>query len=115
MKISSNLPGFNFDHIHIVKKEKKLGSPDLFRRYAKCNTPPFLPNDAISAFFGVTETVEILQSLINFFGKDLNTNAYLVRKYGFLANRKPLMCIALNQTCLFHLLKYVFFGHMRGK
>ena len=38
-----------------------------------------------------------------------------MRKYGILANRKLLMCIALAQTCLFHLLKHVFFGRMRGK
>ena len=38
-----------------------------------------------------------------------------MRKYGILANRKPLMRIALAQTCLFHLLKHVFFGRMRGK
>ena len=30
-----------------------------------------------------------------------------MRKYGILANRKPLMCIALAQTCLFYLLKHV--------
>ena len=71
--------------------------------------------DMISA---ICQTIEILQPLINFFEKDLiNTNTYLVimRKYGILANRKPLMCIALTQTCLFHLLKHVFFGRMRGK
>ena len=28
-----------------------------------------------------------------------------MRKYGILATRKPLMCIALAQTCLFYLLK----------
>ena len=50
----------------------------FLRRYAKCNTPLFSPNGAISAFFGVTETVEILLSSINFLDKDLNTNAYLV-------------------------------------
>ena len=38
-----------------------------------------------------------------------------MRKYDILANRKPLMCIALAQTCLFHLPKHVFFGRMRGK
>ena len=38
-----------------------------------------------------------------------------MRKYGILANRKPLMCIALAQTCLFYLLKHVFFGRMREK
>ena len=38
-----------------------------------------------------------------------------VRKYGILENRKPLMCIALAQTCLVHLLKHVFFGRMRGR
>ena len=32
-----------------------------------------------------------------------------MRKYGILANRKPLMCIALALTCLFHLHKYVFY------
>ena len=35
--------------------------------------------------------------------------------HGILANRKPLMCIALAQTCLFHLLKPVFVERMRGK
>ena len=39
--------------------------------------PPFSQNGAISAFLGLTETVEIPQPLINFFDKDL-TNAYLV-------------------------------------
>ena len=43
--------------------------------------PPFSQNGAISAFLGVTETIEILQPLINFFYKDLNTNAYLVIIY----------------------------------
>ena len=38
-----------------------------------------------------------------------------MRKYGILANRKPLMCIALAQTHLFHLLKRLFFGRMRRK
>ena len=38
-----------------------------------------------------------------------------MRKYGILANRKSLMCIALAQMCPFHLLKHVFFGRMRGK
>ena len=38
-----------------------------------------------------------------------------MRKYGIFANRKPLMCIALAQTCPVHLLKHVFFGRMRGK
>ena len=32
---------------------------------------PFSQNDAISAFFGVTETIEILQPLIYFFDKSL--------------------------------------------
>ena len=36
-----------------------------------------------------------------------------MRKYGILANRKPLMCIVLAQTCLFHLLKHLCFGRMR--
>ena len=39
--------------------------------------PPFAQNGAISAFLGVTEKIEVLQPLINFFDKDLNTNAYL--------------------------------------
>ena len=38
-----------------------------------------------------------------------------MRKYGILANRKSLTCIALAQTRLFHLLKPVFVGLMRGK
>ena len=105
-----------FYDIHIVKKEKRVGSPDLFRRYDKCNIQPFSPTWRLSRS---TETIEILQPLINFFDKDLNTNAYLVviymKKYGILANRKPMMCIALAQTCLSHLLKHAFFGRMRGK
>ena len=63
----------------------------------------FFSKCAIFAFLGVTETIEIMQPLINFFDKDLNTNAYLLlymRKYGILANRKPLMCIALAQSVL---------------
>ena len=39
---------------------------------------PFSKSGAISAFLGITKTIEILQSLMNFFDKDLNTNAYLV-------------------------------------
>ena len=58
-----------------------MGSPDWFRRYDKCNMPPYSQNGTISAFLGVTETIEILQPLINFFGKNLNTNAYLVIIY----------------------------------
>ena len=38
-----------------------------------------------------------------------------MRKYDILANRKPLMCIALAQTYLSHLLKHVLFGRIRGK
>ena len=37
------------------------------------------------------------------------------RKYGILANRKPLMYIALARTYLFYLLKHVFFGRVRGE
>ena len=43
--------------------------------------PHFPPYDAISTFLGLTETIEILQPLINFFHKDINTNAYLVIIY----------------------------------
>ena len=62
---------------------------------------PFSQNGATSAFLGVTETIEILQPLINFFDKDLNTNAYLViipyiGTCGILVNQKPLMCIDGN-------------------
>ena len=80
--------------------------------------PPLSQNGAISTFLGVTETIEILQPLINFFTRTLIQMRILLlymRKYGILANRKPLMWIALPQTCLFHLLKHVFFGRMRGK
>ena len=31
-----------------------------------------------------------------------------LKKYGILVNRKPLMCIALAPTCLFHLLNMQF-------
>ena len=43
--------------------------------------PPLSQNGDISAFLGVNETIEILQPLINFFDKDLNTNACLVIIY----------------------------------
>ena len=56
-------------------------SPDSFRRYDKCNMPPFSQNGVIFAFLGVTETIEILQPLIHVFDMDLNTNAYLVIIY----------------------------------
>ena len=58
-----------------------MGSLDSFKRYDKCNMPPFSQNGTISAFLGLTETIEILQPSINFFDKDLNTNAYLVIIY----------------------------------
>ena len=57
-------------------------SPDSFRRYDKCNMQYFSQNGTISAFLGVTETIEILQPMINFFDKDFNTSAYLVIIYG---------------------------------
>ena len=56
------------------------------------------------AFLGVTETIKILQPLINFLTRTLIQMRILLlymRKYGILANRKSLMCIALPQTCLF--------------
>ena len=34
---------------------------------------------------------------------------------GILANRKPLMCIALAQTCIFTSSQTCIFGRMRGK
>ena len=78
--------------------------------------PPFSQNGAISAILEVTETIEILQPLINFFDKDLNTNAYHVityKKIWYFSELK--MCIAMAQTCFFHLLKHVFVGRMRRK
>ena len=74
--------------------------------------PPFSQNGAISAFLGVTETIEILQPLINFFDKDLNTNAYLViiyEKIWYFSESKTtdVHCLGLNvsfpssQTCMF--------------
>ena len=80
--------------------------------------PPFSQNGTISAILGATETIEILQPLINFFDKDLSKNEYLVNIYEkiwYFSGSKPLMCIALAQTCLFYFLKQVFFGRMRGK
>ena len=74
--------------------------------------PPFSKNGAISAFLGVTETIEILQPLINFFDKDLNTNAYLVimyEKIWYFSESKTIdvLCRGSNvsfpssQTCIF--------------
>ena len=65
--------------------------------------PPFFQNGAISAFLGVTETIEILTKIQ--MTKTLIQMRILllyIRKYGILANRKPLMSIALAQACRFH-------------
>ena len=101
--------------IHIVKKKTNWGHRTRLEDiYDKCNMPPFPQDGPISAFLGVTETIEILQPLTNFFDNDHNTNACLSILY-ILPYRIPLICIALVQTCLFHLLKHVSFGRMRGK
>ena len=74
--------------------------------------PPFSQHGAISAFLGVTETIEILQPLINIFDKDLNTNAYLViiyEKIWYFSESKTIDvdCLGSNasfpssQTCIF--------------
>ena len=74
--------------------------------------PPFSKDGSISAFLRVTETIEILQPLINFFDKDLNTNAYLViiyEKIWYFSESKTIdvHCLGSNvsfpssQTCIF--------------
>ena len=50
----------------IIKTEKKLGSPNLFRRYDKCNMPPFPQYGAILTLLRVTGTIAIAQQLLNF-------------------------------------------------
>ena len=51
----------------IIKTEKKLGSPNSFRRYDKCNMPPFHEYGAILTLLPVTGTIAIAQPLLNFF------------------------------------------------
>ena len=43
--------------------------------------PPFVSKRRHLCFLGVTETIEVLQPLMNFFNKDLYVNAYLVTIY----------------------------------
>ena len=82
--------------------------------------PPFPQNGTISAFLGVTEIIEILQPLIYFFDKvwtsiQMRILLLYMKKIWYLANRKPMMCIALAQTCLFHLLKHVYFSDAKNR
>ena len=65
----------------IVKTEKKLGSPNSFQRYDKCNVPPFPSYGAILTLLRVTGTIAIAQPLLNFFNKDPTKNVYLVIIY----------------------------------
>jgi hypothetical protein len=77
----------------IVKTEKKLGSPNSFRRYNKCNMPPFLPYGAVLTLFRVTGTIAIAQPLLNFLNKDPTKNVYLViiyKKTWFLSESKTI-------------------------
>ena len=71
--------------------------------------PPFTQNGAISASLKVTETIKILQPLVNIFDKEINTNAYLAIIY------EKIWYFSELKTCLFHLLKHVFFGRKHGK
>ena len=72
----------------------------------------FSQNGAITAFLGVTETIENLQPLINFFDKDRNTNVHLVtiyEKIWYFSESKTIdvHCLGSNvsfrssQTCIF--------------
>ena len=76
-------------------------------------------NGAISAFLGVTETIEILQPSINIFDKDLNTNAYLViiytRKCDILANRKTFDVYCLGSNVFFPSSQTSIFVRIPGK
>ena len=86
MNISSNFPEV---YTHSTKR-KKVGVTKLFRSYEKCNIP-------------------LLQPLINIFDKEINTNAYLAIIY------EKMWYFSELKTCLFHLLKHVFFERKHGK
>jgi hypothetical protein len=67
----------------IVKTEKKLGSPNSFRRYDKGNMrppppPPPPPYGAILTLLRVTGTIAVAQPLFN---NDLTKDVYLVIIY----------------------------------
>ena len=76
--------------------------------------PPFSKNNAISTFLGVTETIEIVQTLINFFDMDgtliqMRILLLYIKKIWYF-NRKPLIymhCLGTNvsfpssQICIF--------------
>ena len=62
----------------IVKRSVLMGPPNSFRRYDKCNMPPFPPYGAILTLLRVTGTIAIAQPLLNFFNKDSTENVYLV-------------------------------------
>ena len=64
-----------------VKTGKKLGSPKSFRRYDKCNMPPFPPYGAILTLLQVTRTIAIFQPLLNFLTRILLKNVYLLKIY----------------------------------
>ena len=98
----------------MVKKEKSWGNLTRLEDMISALCHLFFQNGAISAFLEVTETIEILTKIQ--MTKTLIQMRILLlymRKYGILANRKPLMSIALAQACRFYLLKHVFFGRMR--
>ena len=61
-------------------------------------------NGAISDFLEVTETIKILQPLINFFD-------IIYEKIWYFSESKTIDV----HTCPIHLHKHVFFGRMRGK
>ena len=81
----------------IVKTEKKLGSPNSFRRYDKCNMPRFPQYGAILTLLRVTGTIAIAQPLMNFLMIFFLSSA---RKYGILANQIQLTCIVVEKRCL---------------
>jgi hypothetical protein len=66
----------------IVKTEQKLGSPNSFRRYDKCNTPPIPTYGAILTLLcRVTVTIAISQQLLDFLNNDPTKNVYLMIIY----------------------------------
>ena len=81
---------------------------------AICNL--FSHNGAITAFLGVTETIEILQPLINFFDKDRNTNVVTIyEKIWYFSESKTIDVHCLGSNVCFRSSQTCIFGRMREK
>jgi hypothetical protein len=90
------------------ENRKKLVSPNSFRRYHKCNMPPFPPYGAILTLVRVTGTIEIAQPLLNFFNKDpikMSVYSDLYNKTWYFSESKTIdvqICLfSSSQTCYF--------------